>query len=67
MKLLLTSGGVQNASIHQALLGLLGKLLAECSALAITTASYALPGGARMASGVEVISEGHWQEFRPGG
>ncbi len=45
MKLLLTSGGITNASIRSALLDLLGKPIAECSALCITTASYGLPGG----------------------
>ena len=49
MKLLLTSAGIKNASIHNALLQLLGKPIAECSALCIPTASYALPGGAAMA------------------
>ena len=43
MKLLLTSGGIQNASIHNALLDLLGKPIAEASALCIPTASYAQP------------------------
>jgi dipeptidase E len=46
MKLLLTSGGVQNASIQDALVGLLGKPIAEASALCIPTAVYAIPGGA---------------------
>lgn len=49
MKLLLTSAGIKNASIHNALLDLLGKPIAEASALCIPTASYALPGGAGMA------------------
>ena len=40
MKLLLTSGGVKNPSIHNALLNLLGKPIAECNALCIPTASY---------------------------
>ena len=43
MKLLLTSAGIKNPSIHQALLDLLGKPIAECSALAISTASYGHP------------------------
>jgi dipeptidase E len=43
MKLLLTSGGIKNASIHNALVDLLGKPIAECSALCIPTASYAQP------------------------
>jgi dipeptidase E len=43
VKLLLTSGGVTNGSIHDALLGLLGKPIAECSALCIPTAEYGHP------------------------
>lgn len=43
MKLLLTSAGIKNASIHAALLQLLGKPIAECSALCIPTASYGHP------------------------
>lgn len=49
MKYLLTSAGIKNASIHNALVELLGKPLAEASALCIPTASYALPGGPAMA------------------
>ncbi len=49
MKLLLTSAGITNTSIHDALVGLLGKPIAASSALCIPTASYALPGGARLA------------------
>lgn len=45
MKLLLTSAGISNPSIHNALLGLLGKPIAESSALCISTASYALSNG----------------------
>ncbi|HEU5438771.1 MAG TPA: Type 1 glutamine amidotransferase-like domain-containing protein [Ktedonobacterales bacterium] len=40
MKLLLTSAGIKNASIHDALVDLLGKPIAESSALCIPTASY---------------------------
>ena len=48
MKLLLTSAGIKNAGIHDALLGLLGKPIAECDALCIPTASYGhAPGGIR--------------------
>jgi dipeptidase E len=43
MKLLLTSAGIKNASIHAALLELLGKPTAECSALCIPTAAYGHP------------------------
>lgn len=49
MKLLLTSAGITNASIRDALLDLLGKPIAECDALCIPTASYAMAGGAGMA------------------
>src|SRR4051794_13844508 len=46
MKLLLTSAGIKNASIHDALIELLGKPIAESSALCIPTASYGhAPGG----------------------
>ena len=43
MKFLLTSAGIKNASIHNALVDLLGKPIAECTALCIPTASYAQP------------------------
>jgi dipeptidase E len=46
MKLLLTSAGVSNPSIQDALVGLLGKPIAESSALVIPTAIYPFPGGA---------------------
>jgi dipeptidase E len=46
MKLLLTSAGVKNASIHDALVDLLGKPITEANALCIPTATYANPGGA---------------------
>jgi dipeptidase E len=46
LKFLLTSAGIRNASIHTALVDLLGKPIAKCSALCIPTATYALPGGA---------------------
>lgn len=45
MKLLLTSSGISNASIHSALVGLLGKPIAESNALCIPTAIYPFPGG----------------------
>jgi dipeptidase E len=45
MKYLLTSAGIKNTSIHNALLELLGKPIAEASALCILTSSYALPNG----------------------
>jgi dipeptidase E len=49
MKLLLTSAGIKNASIHKALLDMLGKPIGEANALCIPTASYALPNGPVMA------------------
>jgi dipeptidase E len=49
MKLLLTSAGITNPSLHAALVDLLGKPIAECGALCIPTAIYAKPGGAGMA------------------
>jgi dipeptidase E len=45
MKLLLTSAGVKNPSIHDALVGLLDKPIADCSALCIPTALYGHPQG----------------------
>jgi dipeptidase E len=45
MKLLLTSSGISNKSINDALVELLGKPIAECSALFIPTAIYPFPGG----------------------
>ncbi len=50
MKLLLTSAGIKNASLQNVLVELLGKPIAESSALCIPTAAYAFPGGAQMAS-----------------
>jgi dipeptidase E len=46
MKFLLTSAGINNKSIHDALVDMLGKPIAESSALCIPTAVYAIPGGA---------------------
>jgi len=45
MKLLLTSAGIKNASIHDALLELLGKPIADSHALCIPTAGYGHPAG----------------------
>src|SRR5687767_10101246 len=49
MNLLLTSSGITNASIQKALVDLLGKPIAESSALVIPTAIYPFPGGGQMA------------------
>src|SRR5262245_26514136 len=43
VRFLLTSAGIKNTSIHDALVGLLGQPIAEASALCIPTASYAHP------------------------
>jgi dipeptidase E len=43
MKLLLTSAGIKNTSLHNALIDLLGKPIAECNALCIPTSSYGHP------------------------
>ncbi len=45
MRLLLTSSGISNASIHAALVALLGKPIAESSALCIATGMLPFPGG----------------------
>lgn len=45
MKLLLTSAGISNASIEQALVDLLGKPVAESTALFVPTAIYGIPNG----------------------
>ena len=46
MKLLLTSAGIKNASINDAMVELLGKPITECNALCIPTASYGMNGPA---------------------
>jgi len=45
MKLLLTSAGIKNRSLHDALVGLLGKPISEANALCIPTAGYGHPQG----------------------
>jgi len=49
MRALLTSSGIKNGSIRDALVGLLGKPIAESNALFIPTAIYPFPGGPGMA------------------
>jgi len=49
VKLLLTSSGIANKSIDDALVQLLGKPIAESSALIVATGIYPFPGGANMA------------------
>jgi dipeptidase E len=45
MRLLLTSAGIKNASIHDALVDLMGKAIADANALCIPTAGYGHPQG----------------------
>lgn len=52
MRLLLTSAGIANPTIHQALLDLLGRPIEECTALCIPTAGYGSTYGS---------PEGIWQ------
>jgi dipeptidase E len=49
MRALLTSAGIRNSSIRDALVDLLGKPIAESNALFIPTAVYPFPGGPGMA------------------
>jgi len=49
MKFLLTSAGIKNTSIHNVLVDLLGKPIAESNALCIPTAIYPFPGGPKKA------------------
>jgi dipeptidase E len=49
MRTLLTSAGIKNGSIHDALVDMLGKPIAESNALFIPTAIYPFPGGPGMA------------------
>jgi len=60
MKLLLTSGGIRNASIRQALVELMGKPIEEASALVIPTAQWGHP----MCSPLSVYSTvaGKWED-----
>jgi dipeptidase E len=63
LKLLLTSGGVTNASIESALVELLGKPIAECHALVVPTAQWGHPMcGPRSVRGV-VAAEPTWRSF----
>lgn len=48
MKLLLTSAGISNKSIRNALVDLLGKPIEEATALFIPTAIYGIPNGAEI-------------------
>ena len=50
MRLLLTSSGISNPSINEALVDLLGRPITECRALCIPTAIYPFPGGPDLAA-----------------
>ncbi len=54
MRFLLTSAGIKNASIHDALVDLLGKPIAESSALCIPTAMYGHSHGRPRRAGMGV-------------
>ncbi len=56
MKLLLTSAGVRNPSIHNALLQILGKPIGDCTALCIPTAMYGHPNAGPGKGAWEFIS-----------
>ena len=63
MKLLLTSGGVTNPSIHAALVQLLGKPIAESRALVVPTAQWGHPMcGPASVRGL-VAAEPRWQHL----
>jgi dipeptidase E len=57
MKLLLTSAGISNPSIHNALVDLLGKSIAEASALFVPTAIYAFPSENPFPHGTEIAAK----------
>ena len=64
MKLLLTSAGASNGSIHQALVELLGKPIEESRAVQINTALYASPSGPQDAfEMVKHYAEMGWREL----
>jgi hypothetical protein len=61
MKLLLTSSGISNPTIHRALVDLLGKPIADSDALIVPSGIYPFSD-----SSVEVVSEGQWKRFEAG-
>ncbi len=69
MKLLLTSAGISNLSIRQALVQLLGKPIEESKALFIPTAIYGIVGGAQIIRKVitgtlgDPFCEAGWQQL----
>jgi dipeptidase E len=63
-KFLLTSAGITNDRIREALVELLGKPISEASALYVPTAIYAYPFGALGAwQGVKSMGDLGWKEF----
>jgi dipeptidase E len=64
MKLLLTSAGITNDSIHKALVDMLGKPVAQSNIVCIPTAIYAAPGGNGFAwRELKDLSEMGWKEL----
>ena len=63
MKLLLTSGGVTNPSIHSALVQLLGKPVAECHALCVPTAQWGHPMCGPTSVRGFVAAEAEWENL----
>src|SRR5262245_60957635 len=64
MKLLLTSAGITNDSIRNALEDMLGKSIAKSKAIFIPTAIYAYPKGSSYAwQGLRELGEMGWEEF----
>jgi dipeptidase E len=65
MKYLLTSGGVTNPSIRNALIDLLGKPIAECKALCIPTAQWGHPmcGPTSVQGFIAAEPSGDWQHM----
>lgn len=64
MKLLLTSNGVSNDSIHGTLTELLGKPIAQAQAVCVPTAIYAMPeGGAYAWQGLREVGKLGWRNF----
>lgn len=63
-KLLLTSSGITNNSIRDALTDLLGKPISESNALYVPTAIYAYPQGGKAAwQGIKSFGELGWKDF----
>jgi dipeptidase E len=63
LKLLLTSGGVTNPSIHSALVELLDKPIGECHALCVPTAQWGHPNRGPTSVRGFVAAEPTWKHF----